>query len=49
MVQISQERIDSIGKLLKGISPQTAEALFNYELRENLFEWRKYLTSERYF
>lgn len=49
MVQISQERIDSIGKWLKGISPHTAEALFNYELRENLFEWRKYLTSERYF
>jgi len=43
MVKISPERIDSIGNWLKGISPHTAEALFNYELRENLFEWRKYL------
>lgn len=41
MVIISQEKKDSIGKWLKRISPQTAEALFNYELRENLFEWQK--------
>lgn len=49
MVKISQEKMDSIGKWLKGTSPQTAEALSNYELKENLFEWQKYLTSERYF
>jgi glutamate racemase len=46
MVKISPERMDSIGEWLKRISPGTAEALFSYELRENLFEWRKYLTSE---
>lgn len=46
MVKISPERIDSIGKWLNEISPQTAEALSNYDLRENLFEWKKYLISE---
>lgn len=47
MVEISRKKIDSIGTWLKKVSPQTAEALFHYELRENLFEWRKFATSRR--
>ncbi len=46
MVKISQERMNSIGKWLNEISPQTAEALFNYDLRGNLFEWKDYMISE---
>jgi glutamate racemase len=40
MVEISQEKIASIGTYLKTYSPETARALTNYELRENLFEWK---------
>ena len=47
MVKIGKEKIDSIGKMLNEISPQTGEALFNYELRPNLFKWKEYVISER--
>lgn len=47
MVEISQEKIDSIGGWLEKISPQTAEALIRYDLRANLFEWKEYVNSDR--
>ena len=47
MVKIGKEKIDSIGKKLSEISPQTGEALFNYELKPSLFKWKKYVISER--
>ena len=47
MVEIGQEKMDSIGKWLRQVSPQTAEALLSYDLRPNLFEWKKYVKSER--
>jgi glutamate racemase len=47
MVEVVQEKMDSIGKWLRQVSPQTAEALLSYDLRPNLFEWKKYVKSER--
>lgn len=46
MVEIGKEKIDSIGAWLRNVSPQTAEALSLYTLRENLFEWKKFTTSK---
>jgi glutamate racemase len=43
MVEIGNDKIQSIGRWLKNFSPQTAEALAGYELNENLFEWKKYV------
>ncbi|MDH5386811.1 MAG: aspartate/glutamate racemase family protein [Candidatus Aminicenantes bacterium] len=43
MVEIGQEKINSIGTYLQKLSPQTAHALENYELQETLFEWKKYI------
>lgn len=45
MVEIGEDKVDSIGARLRNFSPQTSKALFHYELRENLFEWRKFATS----
>lgn len=45
MVKISEERMDSIGTWLQKISPQTAEALRNYEWVPGLFEWKKFVKS----
>ncbi|OGD20923.1 MAG: hypothetical protein A2W03_07360 [Candidatus Aminicenantes bacterium RBG_16_63_16] len=39
MVEISQGKIDSLGKRLAGSSPATAEALRTYELVPGLFRW----------
>ena len=47
MVEIGKEKIESIGKRLGETSPQTSEALFNYELKPNLFKWKEYVISER--
>jgi glutamate racemase len=47
MVSIDKQRIDSIGSWLSELSPQTAEALQNYTHRNDLFEWKKYVTAER--
>ncbi|MFB0565725.1 MAG: aspartate/glutamate racemase family protein [Candidatus Aminicenantaceae bacterium] len=47
MVEISKDKIDSIGLWLKTTSPQTADALAHYDLRPALFEWEKYVVSER--
>lgn len=46
MVKIGKEKTTSIGKWIEKISIKTAEALRNYELKENLFEWEKYLDKE---
>ena len=40
MVKIEKKKKNSLGYWLHQISPQTAEALENYELREDLFEWK---------
>lgn len=47
MVEIGKEKIESIGKRLGENSPQTSQALSNYELKPNLFKWKEYVTSER--
>ena len=47
MVEIGEDTIASIGKWLTIISPKTAQALQNYERKEGLFEWEKFLTTER--
>jgi hypothetical protein len=47
MVEIGKEKIESIGKRLGETSPQTSEALSNYELKPNLFKWKEYVISER--
>ena len=47
MVEIGKEKIESIGKRLSETSPQTNEALSNYELKPNFFKWKEYVISER--
>jgi len=47
MVEIGKEKIQSIGKKLNETSPQTSEALSNYELKPTLFKWKEYVISER--
>ncbi|MEA2004938.1 MAG: aspartate/glutamate racemase family protein [Acidobacteriota bacterium] len=47
MVEITKNKIKSIGEWLNKISPQTAEALPHYELNPELFEWKSYLDKER--
>jgi glutamate racemase len=42
MVEIEKKKRDSLGDWLRRISPLTADALQNYELREDLFEWKRY-------
>ncbi len=39
MVEIDKDKRDTLGQWLRRISPQTAEALENYELKDDLFEW----------
>jgi len=43
MVEISPERIASIGSWLEKVSLKTAEALGAYELKPDLFEWKKFV------
>ncbi len=43
MVEISEDRIDSIGSWLREISLQSAEALRTYKLIPDLFEWKKFV------
>lgn len=47
MVKIDEQKIHSIAKWLSDKSPLTAKALKNYELRESLFEWKKFVSSSR--
>ncbi|NOR14478.1 MAG: hypothetical protein GQ544_02110, partial [Candidatus Aminicenantes bacterium] len=39
MIKLDSEQIESIGSFLERISPQTAQALRNYEWMPELFEW----------
>ena len=43
MVEISQEKIKSLGEWLRNLSPQAASALESYELKPNIFEWKKFI------
>lgn len=43
MIKIGEEQIKSIGEWLKERSHQAAEALENYELKPDLFEWKKFI------
>jgi glutamate racemase len=47
MVEIGQEKIASIGTYLNTFSPETARALKNYELKEDLFEWSQYIQNKK--
>ncbi len=47
MVKIGEKEMKSIGQWLVDLSPQTAEALQNYEHKENLFVWKEFVTTER--
>jgi glutamate racemase len=47
MVGIENQRIQSIGSWLEELSPQTAEALRNYEHKPELFEWKKFADDEQ--
>jgi glutamate racemase len=47
MVEIGEETILSLGRWIAEISPKTAAALQKYEFKENLFEWQKFVTTER--
>jgi glutamate racemase len=40
MIEIPEDRLDSIGRYLHSISPQTEAALREYELLPDLFKWR---------
>jgi len=46
MIDIPQDRQDSIGRFLRGVSPATADALRDFELIPDLFEWRGIVGSE---
>lgn len=43
MVEISPDRIDSIGRWLEEVSLQTAEALRQYQLVKDLFPWKDFI------
>jgi glutamate racemase len=43
MVEIPEESRESLGRLLDDLSPDTAAALRNYELKPDLFRWRDVL------
>ncbi len=41
MIDIPADRQDSIGRWLHGVSPATETALRDFELKPDLFEWRR--------
>jgi len=41
MVEISRQKIESLGKWLSAFSPETAEALGHYQLDPSLFDWKQ--------
>jgi glutamate racemase len=47
MIDIPADRRDSIGRYLQGVSPVTAEALGNFELTTDLFEWRNLVADSK--
>ncbi|MGD8537637.1 MAG: aspartate/glutamate racemase family protein [Candidatus Aminicenantes bacterium] len=46
MVEIDKNRIQSIGRWLEALSPQTADALKAYKQDSDLFDWKKYINGE---
>ena len=46
MTEIPADRQDSIGRYLHTVSPATESALRGYELRPDLFEWRKLIAGK---
>lgn len=46
MVEIDNNRIQSIGRWLEELSPQTADALKVYTQDPKLFEWKKFVSGE---
>ena len=42
MVEISKQKVDALGDWLRKVSPETADALGRYELRPDLFEWKRF-------
>lgn len=47
MVEISPDRIDSIGRWLEEVSAQTADALRQYRLVKDLFPWKEFIRRNR--
>jgi len=43
MVEISRQKTDSLSEWLRKVSPETAAALVKYELKPELFEWKKFI------
>lgn len=43
MVEISKQKIEALGGWLRKISPETADALARYELKLDLFEWKRFI------
>lgn len=43
MVEIGGEKIEALGGWLRKISPETAEAFTRYELKKDLFEWKRFI------
>jgi glutamate racemase len=46
MVEIAKKKIESLGTFLHQVSPQTVEALKEYEWEENLFKWKSYFKNQ---
>ena len=44
MAEISRQKIEALGGWLRKISPETADALARYELKPDLFEWKKFIS-----
>ncbi len=43
MIKLDSEQIESIGSFLERTSPQTAQALRDYEWKPELFEWERFV------
>ncbi len=41
MIEVGGQKIESLGKWLSAVSPETAEALGRYQLDPSLFEWKQ--------
>ena len=46
MVEIGKNKVESLGTFLHPLSPQTVEALQEYEWEADLFEWKSYIKSK---
>jgi len=43
MVEVGRPKIDSLGAWLRRVSPETADALAQVELKPDLFEWKRFI------